>query len=98
MGNSLVVQGLRLCPPNADGLGLSPDQGTRSYMPQRVHMLQLRPGTAKYIVQKNLMDIFKHTLLSRIYTASPFTHHLNHFNIFATLFSATPCPTFFLSF
>ena len=51
MGSSLVVQGLRLCPPNADGLGLSPDQGTRSYMPQRVHMLQLRPGTAKYIVQ-----------------------------------------------
>ena len=35
-GTSLVVQWLRLCPPNAEGLSLIPDQGTRS------HMLQLK--------------------------------------------------------
>ncbi|TEA37365.1 hypothetical protein DBR06_SOUSAS1910057, partial [Sousa chinensis] len=39
---SLVVQWLRLCAPNAGGLGSIPGQGTRSFMPQlRVHMLQL---------------------------------------------------------
>ena len=56
-------------------------------------MLQLRPGAAKYIFQKNFMDIFKHTLLSRVYNESPFTHHLNHFNIFATL-QLFPAPLF----
>ena len=35
-GTSLVVQWLRLCAPNAWGLGLIPGQGTRP------HMLQLR--------------------------------------------------------
>ena len=41
-GTSLVVQGLRLCTPNAGGLGLIPGQGTRSPMPQlKVCMLQL---------------------------------------------------------
>ncbi|TEA28488.1 hypothetical protein DBR06_SOUSAS2010115, partial [Sousa chinensis] len=40
---SLVVQWLRLCTPNAGGLGLIPRQGTRSHMPQlRVHVLQLK--------------------------------------------------------
>ena len=39
--DSLVVQRLRLCVPNAGGLGSIPGQGTRSHMPQlRVHMLQ----------------------------------------------------------
>ena len=33
----------KLHSPNGEGLGLIPGQGTRS------HMLQLRPGTAKYI-------------------------------------------------
>ena len=43
VGTSLVVQWLRLCAPNAGGLGLIPGQGTRSYMPQlRVCMLQLK--------------------------------------------------------
>ena len=37
------VQWLRLCAPNAGGLGSIPDQGTRP------HMLQLRPSTAKLI-------------------------------------------------
>ena len=38
----LVVQWLRLQPPNAGVLGLISSQGTRSYMFQlRVHMLQL---------------------------------------------------------
>ena len=40
-GTSLVAQWLRLCPPNAGGLGSIPGWGTRS------HMLQLGPGTAK---------------------------------------------------
>ena len=40
---SLVVQWLRLCTPNAGGLGLIPGQGTRPYMPQlRVHTPQLK--------------------------------------------------------
>ena len=48
LGTSLVVQWLRLCAPNAGGLGLSPGQGTRSHMPQlRVGTLKLRPGVAK---------------------------------------------------
>ena len=38
---SLVVQWLRLCAPNAGGLGLIPGQGARS------HMQQLRPSAAK---------------------------------------------------
>ena len=33
-GASLVVQWLRLCAPNAEGLGSIPSQGTRSHMPQ----------------------------------------------------------------
>ena len=36
MGTSLVAQWLRLCAPNAGGLGSIPGQGTRS------HMLQLK--------------------------------------------------------
>ena len=40
---SLVVQWLRLCAPNAGGVGLIPGQGTRLHMPQlRVHTLQLK--------------------------------------------------------
>ena len=42
---SLVVQELRLCPPNAVGPGLIPGQGSRS------HVLQLRPSAAKEINQ-----------------------------------------------
>ena len=40
-GTSLVAQWLRLCSPNAGGLGSIPGRGTGSYMPW------LRPGTAK---------------------------------------------------
>ena len=32
LGTSLVVQWLRLCTPNAGGLGSIPGQGTRSHM------------------------------------------------------------------
>ena len=32
-GTSLVAHWLRLCSPNAGGLGLIPGQGTGSYMP-----------------------------------------------------------------
>ena len=54
-GSSLLVQWLRLQAPHAGGLGLIPDQGARSHMPQwrahklqrRTWVLQLRPGTAK---------------------------------------------------
>ena len=42
LGTSLLVQWLRLSAPNAGGPGSIPGQGTRS------HMLQLRPGEAKY--------------------------------------------------
>ena len=38
-----MVQGLRLCAPNAEDLGLILGQGTRSFM------LQLRPSIANYI-------------------------------------------------
>ncbi|TEA36484.1 hypothetical protein DBR06_SOUSAS10810083, partial [Sousa chinensis] len=42
-GISLVVQWPRLHAPNAGGLRLIPDQGTRSHMPQlRVCMRQLK--------------------------------------------------------
>ena len=34
LGSSLLVQWLRLYPPNAGGLGIVPGQGTRSHMPQ----------------------------------------------------------------
>ena len=48
-GTSLVAQRLRLCTPEAGGLGSIPGQGTRSHMQQlRLHMPQLRPGTNKY--------------------------------------------------
>ena len=40
-GTSLVVQWLRLCTPNAGGLGSIPGQGARS------RMQQLRPSAAK---------------------------------------------------
>ena len=49
-GTSLVARRLRLCAPSAGGLGSIPGQGTRSHWPKRrVHMPQLRPGTARWI-------------------------------------------------
>ena len=53
---SLVVWWLTLCSPNAGGPGLIPDWGTRAYI------LQLRPGTAKYIkiYLKVKLEHFKH--------------------------------------
>ena len=48
IGTFLVVQWLRLCAPNADGLCLILGQGTRASRPQlRDHMLQLRSGETK---------------------------------------------------
>ena len=42
-GTSLVVQWLRFCPPSARGLGLIPDQGTRSHrLRLRVQLPQLK--------------------------------------------------------
>ena len=41
IGTSLVVQWLRVCPPNTGVPGLIPCQGTGS------HLLQLRPSAAK---------------------------------------------------
>ena len=46
MGTSLVIQWLRLCAPDAGGLGLIPGQGTRSHIPQ------LRPSTNKNKYEK----------------------------------------------
>ena len=46
-GLSPVVQWLRLCAPNAGGLGSIPGQGTRSHMLQlRVHVPQLKKDPA----------------------------------------------------
>ena len=53
-GTSLVVQWVRLCAPNAGGLGSIAGWGTRSHMPQlrvrmlqrRSHVPQLRPSAA----------------------------------------------------
>ena len=42
LGTSLVIQWLRLCVPKAGGLGLIPDQGTRSLLS---HLI--RPMAAK---------------------------------------------------
>ena len=51
---SLVVQWLRLCVLNAGCQGFIPGQGTRSHMLQlRIHKLQLRSDTAKYINRLN---------------------------------------------
>ena len=47
-GTSLVVEWLRLCAPNAGGLGSIPDQRTRS------HMSQLRHTARSYILQLKL--------------------------------------------
>ena len=48
-GTSLVVQWLRLCAPNAGGVGLIPGLGTRFHMPQlkTSYKLKLRPSAAK---------------------------------------------------
>ena len=43
-GTGLMVQRLRLCAPNAGGLGSIPGQGTRS------HVQQPRHSTAKQII------------------------------------------------
>ena len=44
-----MVQWLRHHAPNAEGLGLIPDQGTRSHIPQLgVHIPQLKTGSAKF--------------------------------------------------
>ena len=53
LGTSLVAQWLRLCTPNADGLGSAPGQGARSLVPQlRVCVPQLRPSTAEINFKK----------------------------------------------
>ena len=58
LGTSLGVQGQRLCLPNAEGLGLIPGQGTRSYMPQlTVRMLQLK---IPYPTMKKKRDLVGH--------------------------------------
>ena len=49
-GTSLVVQWLRLCPPNAGSPGSIPGRGTRSCtLKLRARVPQRRPITAKYI-------------------------------------------------
>ena len=56
IGTSPVVKWLRLCAPNAGGLGSITSRGTRS------HMLPLRPGTVKSI-NKITIKKKKQTLL-----------------------------------
>ena len=55
-GDFLVVQGLRLHTPNAEGPGSIPGQGTRACMPQ------LRPGTAQEINKNKYFEKIKLTL------------------------------------
>ena len=43
-GTSLLVQWLRLCAPNAGGLGLIPGQGPRSHMPQEILRATTKTG------------------------------------------------------
>ena len=50
----LVIQGLRLRSPDTGCQGLVPGQGTRS------HMLQLRPGTAKFYKHLNRFFLKAH--------------------------------------
>ena len=57
-GTSLVVQWLRLHPPDAEDLGSIPGQRTRSHMPQ------LRPMTAKKKKKKKQTDMGPDTLFS----------------------------------
>ena len=49
LGTSLVVQWLRVCTPNAGGLGSIPGQGTRSHMPR----LKSPYATTKYPTHGN---------------------------------------------
>ena len=49
-GASLVVQGLRLCTPNAGGLGSIPSQGTK------FHITQWRPSAAKKKKKKECLS------------------------------------------
>ena len=57
-GTSLVVQRLRLHPPNAGGVGSIPVQKTRSYMPQlRVCMSQLKTPHAATKTQSSQIKI-----------------------------------------
>ena len=49
----MVVQWLRLCPPNARGLGAIPGEGTRSHILQlRVNMPKLRPSLPQLKVKE----------------------------------------------
>ena len=58
MGTSLVVQWLRLCPPNTGCPGLIPGQGTRSHILRlRVCMPQLKADETKYINIKKEEEI-----------------------------------------
>ena len=72
-GTSLMVQWLRLCAPNAGGLGLIPGQGTRNQnsphtTTKRFCVLQLRLSTAKQI---NIQTaFFKKYQLDQTHTAS----------------------------
>ena len=68
-----MVQWLRLCAPNTEGLGLIPGQGTRNQnslhtTSKRFCVLQLRPSTAKQI---NIQTaFFKKYQLDQTHTAS----------------------------
>ena len=58
LGTSLVVQGLRIHAPNAEGLGLIPGQGTRRppVLQLRVCMLQLKISRAATKTQRSQIN------------------------------------------
>ena len=58
IGTCLVVQWLRFCIPNTGSLGLIPDRGTRSCMPQlRVLMLQLKEKKTKTKKRSRMLQL-----------------------------------------
>ena len=67
LGNSLVVQWLRLPTPNAGGLGSIPGQGTRSHVPQ----LKTLHATTK--TQHSQINKSIYILKSGELKSSPFT-------------------------
>ena len=52
---SFVVQWLRLCAPNARGMGSKPSQGTRFHMPQKIP----HSGKVKKLKKRTLVPVTK---------------------------------------
>ena len=61
----------KMLSPNPRGLGSIPGQGARPHMPKlTVHMLQLKPGSAKYI--NKIQDIIYIYIYKEYWSGLPF--------------------------